>query len=81
MHVNYLRFQGLLSFLFICCCVPVFANVQASVFNDHMRLVLAAEGIVYGQSITYSGPIYDQMKVEGNNVRVSFKHKGEGSNS
>ncbi len=42
------------------------------------RLAMAARGIAYGEDIEYSGPIYDQVKVEGDKVRLSFKHLGGG---
>lgn len=42
------------------------------------RLSLAAMGLVYGEKIVYSGPLYDKMKVEGNKVRLWFKNTGEG---
>lgn len=42
------------------------------------RLALAARAIAYGESIVYSGPIYDRMEVEGNKVRIYFKHVGSG---
>ncbi len=42
------------------------------------RLALAAEGLVYGKKITYSGPIYQSMKIEGNRIRLRFKHVGGG---
>jgi sialate O-acetylesterase len=38
------------------------------------RLALAAEKIAYGKDIEYSGPMYDSMKVEGNDVRLKFRH-------
>ena len=42
------------------------------------RLALAARAIAYGEGIVYSGPIYDSMKVEGDKIRLSFKHVGGG---
>lgn len=42
------------------------------------RLALAALGIEYGKKIEYSGPIYDTMTVEGNKIRLKFKHTGTG---
>ncbi len=36
------------------------------------RLALWALAKVYGQNITFSGPIYKSMKVEGNTIRVKF---------
>jgi sialate O-acetylesterase len=42
------------------------------------RLALAALGLVYGEKIIYSGPIFDKMSVEGNKVRISFKNTGSG---
>ena len=43
-----------------------------------LRLGLAALGITYKQNITYSGPIYDRMTVEGNSIRLYFKHTDGG---
>lgn len=43
------------------------------------RFALATEAIAYGnKKIVYSGPVYDKMKVEGNAVRLWFKHTGNG---
>jgi sialate O-acetylesterase len=42
------------------------------------RLALWALNTVYGQKNEYSGPIYDSMKVEGNKIRLRFKHIGGG---
>lgn len=42
------------------------------------RLALNALAIGYGKSIVYSGPVYDSMKIEGNAIRLSFKHTGTG---
>jgi sialate O-acetylesterase len=42
------------------------------------RLARAALAIGYGKPVEYSGPVYDSMKVEGNKVRISFKHLGGG---
>jgi sialate O-acetylesterase len=43
-----------------------------------LRLALAAKHVAYGQTLVYSGPIYDSMKIEGNKIRVSFKDVGIG---
>ncbi|KPK85652.1 MAG: hypothetical protein AMJ81_03180 [Phycisphaerae bacterium SM23_33] len=42
------------------------------------RLALAARARVYGEKLGYSGPLYDSMSVEGDRVRVRFKHVGGG---
>ena len=42
------------------------------------RLVLAARAIAYGEKITYSGPVYASMKVEGQRAVLSFTHIGSG---
>lgn len=42
------------------------------------RLAIIAEAKVYGQSIEYSGPIYEKMAVEGNKIRIYFNHVGKG---
>ena len=42
------------------------------------RLGLAALAIAYGSDVVYSGPIYESMTVEGDKVRLSFKHIGGG---
>jgi sialate O-acetylesterase len=42
------------------------------------RLALAARAIAYGEKITYSGPVYKDMKVEGSQVTLSFDHVGRG---
>jgi sialate O-acetylesterase len=42
------------------------------------RLALAAEAGTYGKTVVYSGPMYESMKVEGDKVRLKFKHIGGG---
>jgi sialate O-acetylesterase len=37
------------------------------------RLALWALGTTYGQEIVYSGPLYESMRVEGNQVRIEFR--------
>ncbi len=37
------------------------------------RLALAAQALVYGRKVMYSGPLYDSMKIEGNKIRIRFK--------
>jgi sialate O-acetylesterase len=42
------------------------------------RLAIWAEGTIYKQSIEYSGPLYESMKIEGGEVHVRFTHVGAG---
>jgi sialate O-acetylesterase len=42
------------------------------------RLALAARAVAYGEKITFSGPMYDSMKVEDDRIALSFKHTGRG---
>jgi len=42
------------------------------------RLALGAEAIAYGRDVVYSGPIYESMAVEGNKIRLRFKHSDRG---
>jgi sialate O-acetylesterase len=42
------------------------------------RLAIAARGTVYGEKITYSGPIYTSSKTDGNKMILSFNHTGSG---
>ena len=42
------------------------------------RLALWALGTTYGQKIVYSGPLYDSMKIVGENVQIHFRHTGSG---
>ena len=42
------------------------------------RLKLAADAIAYGKDIVQSGPLYDSMTVDGNQVRLKFRHVGGG---
>ena len=42
------------------------------------RLALAAEALVYGQKIEYSGPLYQSMTVQGGTIRLRFTHLGGG---
>src|SRR5260370_20735948 len=40
------------------------------------RLALAAEKVVYGKDIVYSGPVYRSMKTEGNKIILGFTNTG-----
>jgi len=43
------------------------------------RLALAARGVVYKEEgLVFSGPIYESMRVDGDKVRLSFRHVGSG---
>ncbi len=42
------------------------------------RLALWALGATYGKHIVYSGPLYDSMQINGDHIRISFKHPGTG---
>jgi len=42
------------------------------------RACRVALGFVYGRDVAIYGPMYESHKVEGNKVRVSFKHVGKG---
>jgi len=43
------------------------------------RLALAARKLTYGDNqVVYSGPVYKNMKVEGNKIRLGFDHVGSG---
>jgi sialate O-acetylesterase len=42
------------------------------------RLALIALGQVYGKDVAYSGPVYDSMSVEGDQVRLRFRHAAGG---
>lgn len=42
------------------------------------RLSLIARANTYGEDITFSGPMYDTYRVEGNTIRILFKHTGKG---
>ncbi len=42
------------------------------------RLFLGARKLVYGEKITSSGPVYKDMKVEGNRIIISFTETGRG---
>ncbi len=43
-----------------------------------IRLALAARAIAYGHKVEYSGPVYDSMSIEGEKVRLRFKHADSG---
>ena len=42
------------------------------------RLALAARAQTYGEKIPYSGPLYDTYRIEGNKIRIFFKHTDGG---
>ena len=53
-------------------------------WNKHdvgQRLALAAEKIVYGENIVYSGPLYQSATVEENKIVISFTSTGSGLTS
>ena len=37
------------------------------------RVALSALGTVYGKKIPYSGPLYDSLKIDGNQAAISFR--------
>ena len=41
------------------------------------RFALWALGAIYGRTLTYSGPVFRDMSVEGNRVRLTFEHTGD----
>ena len=43
-----------------------------------LRLALWALAQTYGKKLVYSGPLYDSLKIDGDKVRLSFKHLGGG---
>jgi sialate O-acetylesterase len=42
------------------------------------RLAIAAQKVAYGENIVYSGPMYQSIKISGNQIFVSFNHVGTG---
>ena len=42
------------------------------------RLALAAQKIVYGENIVYSGPLYQSSTIDGNKIIISFSNIGSG---
>src|SRR4030095_13566516 len=42
------------------------------------RLALAAKAVAFGKDVSFSGPLYKGMTLEGNQVRVHFAHAGAG---
>ncbi len=42
------------------------------------RLALAAQKIVFGENIVYSGPLYQSSTVDGNKIVISFTNTGTG---
>jgi len=42
------------------------------------RLALWALGTTYGRQIVYSGPIYESMKITGNEIHIRFRYVGGG---
>ena len=42
------------------------------------RLFLAARKVVFGEKLTYSGPIYKDMKIEGDKIIITFTETGKG---
>jgi sialate O-acetylesterase len=42
------------------------------------RLTLAARAVAYKESIEYSGPVYESMKIKDAKIILSFTHNGTG---
>ncbi len=42
------------------------------------RLFLGARKVVYGEKVTHSGPVYQDMKIEGDKIVISFTETGRG---
>ena len=42
------------------------------------RLFLGARKVVYGEKLTCSGPVYKDMKIEGNKIIITFTEIGKG---
>lgn len=42
------------------------------------RLFLGARKVVYGEKVTASGPVYKDMRVEGNRIIITFTETGRG---
>lgn len=42
------------------------------------RLFLGARKVVYGEKVTHSGPVYKDMKIEGDKIVISFTETGRG---
>lgn len=42
------------------------------------RLALAAKAVAFGKEVSFSGPLYNGVTLEGNQVRVHFTHAGAG---
>jgi sialate O-acetylesterase len=42
------------------------------------RLSLAARKVAYGETLVYTGPTYKEMKIEKNNILITFDHVGKG---
>jgi sialate O-acetylesterase len=42
------------------------------------RLALSAQKVAYNKDVVHSGPIFDSMKIDGDKVRLTFKHTGAG---
>jgi sialate O-acetylesterase len=43
-----------------------------------LRLAALALNNLYGQTMEYSGPMYQSMKIQGNKINLSFTHTGTG---
>jgi sialate O-acetylesterase len=42
------------------------------------RLALAAQKMVYGEEIIFSGPLFQSYQINGNEIALSFRHVGKG---
>jgi sialate O-acetylesterase len=58
---------------------PGFAGIRTHPKNKQdvaHRLVLAAAKVAYGESVVYSGPMYQSMQIEGDRIRIKFSNLG-----
>jgi sialate O-acetylesterase len=42
------------------------------------RMALAAQKLAYNEDVVYSGPLYNDHKIEGNRFVIGFSHVGSG---
>lgn len=43
-----------------------------------IRLALTARALTYGEKIVYSGPVFEKLRIEGDQAIISFQHIGDG---
>jgi len=65
----------------MACIIDIGEENSIHPINKHdvgHRLALAANKLAYGKNVVASGPVYKDLKIEGNSIHISFTETGSG---